>query len=396
MARAVAGEASVPFYSVSAAQMIELFAGVGAARVRDLFKRAKEKAPCIIFIDEIDAIGRVRNSAGAFAGNDERDQTINQLLTEMDGFSANLGVVVIAATNRPDILDPALTRPGRFDRKITLELPGLNAREAILKVHAENKPFELDVSMNNVAKMTVGFSGAQLANLMNEAAIVATRRGLTKISFDNIKEALDRMILGLEKPDIIVSDNKKKLVAYHEAGHALAALKVGTFDTLSRVSIVPRGSSGGVTIFTQESDITDMSLYSRQYLENNLVVSLGGRVAEEIVFGQENVTTGASADLERVQMIARKMVTNYGFCNEKLGHLGWPSHTNKFDIVYSEQTAHLIDNEIKMLSNEAYIRAKNILIQNLTSLHKIANALIEKESLTGEEIVEMIGPVKKI
>jgi cell division protease FtsH len=390
LAKAVAGEAEVPFFSASAAQLIELFVGVGAARVRDLFKRAKEKAPCIIFIDEIDAIGKTRSSASSLTGSDERDQTINQLLTEMDGFTPNLGVVVIAATNRPDILDSALTRPGRFDRQIALELPGLQAREAILNVHARDKPFSPDVKLYDIAKMTVGFSGAQLANLLNEAAIIATRKGQTNITNANIQDALDRITLGLEKPDIIMSDAKKRLIAFHEAGHALTALKVGAFDTLSKVTIIPRGSAGGVTVFTQDAEHIDISLYTRQYLENQLVVALGGRVAEEIIFGEENVTTGATMDLERVQMIARKMVTNFGFSGDKLGHLSWPTHSNKFDIIYSEQTAHLIDTEIKRLANEAYIRTKNILIQNLDALHKIANALIEKETLTAEDIDELL------
>jgi cell division protease FtsH len=390
LAKAVAGEAEVPFFSASAAQLIELFVGVGAARVRDLFKRAKEKAPCIIFIDEIDAIGKTRSSASSLTGSDERDQTINQLLTEMDGFTPNLGVVVIAATNRPDILDSALTRPGRFDRQIALELPGLQAREAILNVHARDKPFSLDVKLQDIAKMTVGFSGAQLANLLNEAAIIATRKGQTSITNANIQDALDRITLGLEKPDIIMSDAKKRLIAFHEAGHALTALKVGAFDTLSKVTIIPRGSAGGVTVFTQDAEHIDISLYTRQYLENQLVVALGGRVAEEIIFGEENVTTGATMDLERVQMIARKMVTNFGFSGDKLGHLSWPTHSNKFDIIYSEQTAHLIDTEIKRLANEAYIRTKNILIQNLDALHKIANALLEKETLTAEDIDELL------
>ena len=390
LAKAVAGEADVPFFSVSAAQLIELFAGVGAARVRDLFKRAKEKAPCIIFIDEIDAIGKTRSSASSLTGNDERDQTINQLLTEMDGFTPNLGVVVIAATNRPDILDSALTRPGRFDRQIALELPGLQAREAILNVHAREKPFSPEVKLHDIAKMTVGFSGAQLANLLNEAAIIATRKGQSNITNMNIQDALDRITIGLEKPDIIVSDAKKRLVAFHEAGHALTALKVGAFDTLAKVTIIPRGGTGGVTVFTQDAEHIDSGLYTRQYLENQLVVALGGRVAEEIIFGEGNVTTGATMDLERVQMIARKMVTNFGFSGDKLGHLSWPAHSNKFDVIYSEQTAHLIDAEIKHLANEAYIRAKNILIQNLDSLHRIAGALIEKETLTAEEIDELL------
>ena len=390
LAKAVAGEADVPFFSVSAAQLIELFAGVGAARVRDLFKRAKEKAPCIIFIDEIDAIGKTRSSASSLTGNDERDQTINQLLTEMDGFTPNLGVVVIAATNRPDILDSALTRPGRFDRQIALELPGLQAREAILNVHAREKPFSPDVKLHDIAKMTVGFSGAQLANLLNEAAIIATRKGQSDITNTNIQDALDRITIGLEKPDIIVSDAKKKLIAFHEAGHALTALKVGAFDTLAKVTIIPRGGTGGVTVFTQDAEHIDSGLYTRQYLDNQLVVALGGRVAEEIIFGQENVTTGATMDLERVQMIARKMVTSFGFSGDKLGHLSWPAHSNKFDVIYSEQTAHLIDAEIKHLANEAYIRAKNILIQNLDALHRIANALIEKETLSAEDIDELL------
>lgn len=387
LAKAVAGEAGVPFFSSSAAEFIELFVGVGASRIRTLFKKAKEKAPCIIFIDEIDAVGKSRSAGGGFAGNDEREQTINQLLTEMDGFESGSGVVVIAATNRPDILDSALVRPGRFDRQITLDLPGIKAREAILKVHAIGKPFAEDVNMESVAKMTAGFSGAQLANLLNEAAILAARRNLTTIGNKEIDEALEKGFLGLEKPDTIVSKEKKLLVAFHEAGHALVALKIGDYDSIKKVTIIPRGKAGGVTIFEQNADRIESGLYSKKYLENQLAVALGGRVAEELFVGASNVTTGAYSDLERVQQIARAMIMHYGF-SEKLGQVGW-KEGGRFETPYSDTTMHEIDQEVIKLSSTAYTRAKNILNNHLDLLKDIAQLLIDKETISGDDILQL-------
>lgn len=387
LAKAVAGEAGVPFFSSSAAEFIELFVGVGASRIRTLFKKAKEKAPCIIFIDEIDAVGKSRSSGGGFGGNDEREQTINQLLTEMDGFVSGSGVVVIAATNRPDILDSALVRPGRFDRQITLDLPGIKAREAILKVHAQGKPFNKDVNMESVAKMTAGFSGAQLANLLNEAAILAARRNMESIGNKEIDDALEKGFLGLEKPDLVVSKEKKLLVAFHEAGHALVALKIGDYDSIKKVTIIPRGKAGGVTIFEQNPDRIEMGLYSKKYMENQLAVALGGRVAEELFLGAANVTTGAYSDLERVQQVGRAMVMHYGF-TEKLGHVGW-REGSKLETSYSDKTLYEIDQEVIKLSITAYTRAKNILNNHIDLLKDIAHLLIDRETISGDDILRL-------
>uniref|UniRef100_A0A6C0BH49 AAA+ ATPase domain-containing protein n=1 Tax=viral metagenome TaxID=1070528 RepID=A0A6C0BH49_9ZZZZ len=386
LAKAVAGEANVPFLSSSASEFIELFVGVGAARIRDLFKKAKEKAPCIIFIDEIDAIGKARSS-GNMPGNDERDQTINQLLTEMDGFDTSAGIVIIGATNRADILDSALVRPGRFDRQITLELPGIKAREAILDVHAKGKPLDESVNLAKVAKNTPGFSGAQLANLLNESAILAARKGKETISTIDIDEALDRIYLGLAKTDVVVSLDKRKLVAFHEAGHALVALKIGDFDFIKKVSIIPRGGAGGVTVFEQDTERSESGLYSRKYLENQLAVALGGRVAEEIAVGLPNITTGAYSDLERVQQIARSMVVNYGF-SDKLGHASWKQNEG-FNKIYSEKTLLEIDSEVKKLVEMAYKRAKNIILNNMELFKDISDMLIEKETINSDDIQMM-------
>lgn len=393
ISKAVAGEAGVPFFSCSAAEFIELFVGVGASRIRNIFKKAKEKAPCIIFIDEIDAIGRARSSGNAMGNNDEREQTINQLLTEMDGFENNRGIVVIAATNRPDILDPALVRPGRFDRQIALELPSKKARQEILSVHARDKPFAdcVNANMEDVAAITAGFSGADLANLMNESAILAARLGKEKIEFEDIEHALDRILLGLHHKDVIVSKEKRRLTAYHEAGHALVALKIGEFDTIKKVSIVPRGKTGGVTMF--EQDANEGGLYSKRYLENQLAVALGGRVAEELVVGQGDITTGASGDLERVQQIARAMVMKYGF-SERIGHVSWsPSQSGG----HSETTAYEIDCEVRELAQVAYKRASNIINNNTDLLRRIADKLLECEVISGAEIKELAATnVKRI
>ena len=377
LAKAIAGEADVPFFAISASEFVELFVGAGALKIRNLFKKAKDKAPCIIFIDEIDAIGKKRSSNASFnGGNDEREQSINQLLTEMDGFESNKGIVVIGATNRSDILDPALVRPGRFDRQILLELPNVKAREDILKVHSRGKPFKEGVEMKDIARITSGFSGAELANLLNEAAIFAARKCNTMIEMDDVENALERIILGLEKKDSLVSPEKKLITAYHEAGHAIVAYKIGEFDNIKKVTIIPRGNAGGLTMF----EANENGLYKKEYLENQLAVALGGRVAEFLILG-ENVTTGAQSDLQRVQHIARDMIMKYGFSNS-FGHVGWYND-------YSDETCYRIDNEVMCLSNTAYERAKEILLNNRVLLDKVADLLIEKETINLQDIIEL-------
>lgn len=386
LAKAVAGEAGVPFFAVPASSFVELFVGVGASRVRDLFKKANENAPCIIFIDEIDAIGKSRSSGNAIGGgNDEREQTINQLLTEMDGFNGTNGIVVIAATNRPDILDPALVRPGRFDRVISLDPPTLKDREAILGIHTQGKPLDDTVELTELARGTVGLSGAELANICNEAAIVAARRSSDKISMNDFVSAIDRVLLGPEKKNSLISEKKKKIVAAHEAGHAIVAMKVGDYDTVSKISIVPRGKSGGVTMFEQNAENAESGLYSRKYLEDKLAVALGGRAAEEIVLGYNNITTGAYSDMEVAQQLARAMVVDYGF-SDKLGPVSWANKQGTLTSPYSNTTLLKIDNEVKELIDEAYKRAKNIISNNSTMFNEIAQTLYEKEVLDRKSV----------
>lgn len=389
LAKAVAGEAGVPFFAVPASSFVELFVGVGASRVRDLFKQANAAAPCIIFIDEIDAIGKARNSGGGFGGNDEREQTINQLLTEMDGFSGNNGVVVMAATNRPDILDPALVRPGRFDRTITLDPPTLKDREAILKIHTKNKPLDDSVELSDIAKNTIGLSGAELANISNEAAIVAARRESDTISAQDFTSAIDRVLLGPEKKNSLISEKKKRIVAAHEAGHALVALKVGEYDAVSKISIVPRGRSGGVTMFEQNAENAESGLYSQKYLENRLAVALGGRAAEEIVFGESNITTGAYSDMEVAQQLARAMVSDYGF-SELLGPVSWANKTNSISSPFANQTMQDIDREVIRLVKNAYTRAKNLINNNKQLFNEIAEKLYVKEVLSKGDVEDIV------
>ncbi|KAJ6414351.1 hypothetical protein OIU84_007047 [Salix udensis] len=395
LARAVAGEAGVPFFSCAASEFVELFVGVGASRVRDLFEKAKSKAPCIVFIDEIDAVGRQRG-AGLGGGNDEREQTINQLLTEMDGFSGNSGVIVLAATNRPDVLDSALLRPGRFDRQVTVDRPDVAGRVKILQVHSRGKALAKDVDFEKIARRTPGFTGADLQNLMNEAAILAARRELKEISKDEISDALERIIAGPEKKNAVVSDEKKKLVAYHEAGHALVGALMPEYDPVAKISIIPRGQAGGLTFFAPSEERLESGLYSRSYLENQMAVALGGRVAEEVIFGQENVTTGASNDFMQVSRVARQMVERFGF-SKKIGQIaiGGPGG-NPFlgqqmssQKDYSMATADVVDAEVRDLVETAYTRATQIITTHIDILHKLAQLLIEKESVDGEEFMSL-------
>lgn len=393
LAKAIAGEAGVPFFAVSASGFIELFVGTGSARVRSLFTSAKENAPCIVFIDELDAIGKARSAnGGGIGGNDEREQTINQLLTEMDGFTENAGVVVISATNRPDILDPALVRPGRFDRLITLDPPTLKDREAILKIHTKNKPLSEDVDLQEIARTTIGLSGAELANIANEASILTARRNGDAVSMKDFAEAIDRVLLGPEKKNALISEKKKRIVAAHEAGHAVVGLMVGEYDEVTKISIVPRGKSGGVTMFEQSPENAESGLYSKQYLENRLAVALGGRAAEEICFGEENITTGAYSDMEIVQQLARSMVVNYGF-SEKLGTVSWANKGNGFTSEFSNTTIAEIDAEVIALTKQAYNRAKTIIKANTRLFNEITEQVYLKELLDKNDIDTIIEQV---
>ncbi|MDX2097752.1 MAG: ATP-dependent zinc metalloprotease FtsH3 [Leptolyngbyaceae cyanobacterium bins.59] len=397
LARAVAGEAGVPFFSISGSEFVEMFVGVGASRVRDLFEQAKANAPCIVFIDEIDAVGRQRG-AGLGGGNDEREQTLNQLLTEMDGFEGNTGIIVIAATNRPDVLDAALLRPGRFDRQVVVDRPDYAGRLEILKVHSRGKTLSKDVDLEKIARRTPGFTGADLSNLLNEAAILAARRNLTEISMDEVNDAIDRVLAGPEKKDRVMSEKRKQLVAYHEAGHALVGALMPDYDPVQKISIIPRGRAGGLTWFTPSEDRMDSGLYSRAYLQNQMAVALGGRIAEEIIFGEEEVTTGASNDLQQVARVARQMITRYGM-SERLGPVALGRQQgNMFlgrDIAaerdFSEETAATIDDEVRSLVEQAYQRAKAVLTQNRIVLDRLADLLIEKETVDAEELQDLLA-----
>ncbi len=396
LARAVAGEAGVPFFSISGSEFVEMFVGVGASRVRDLFEQAKANSPCIVFIDEIDAVGRQRG-AGLGGGNDEREQTLNQLLTEMDGFEGNTGIIIIAATNRPDVLDAALLRPGRFDRQVVVDRPDFAGRLEILAVHAKGKTLAQDVDLEKIARRTPGFTGADLSNLLNEAAILAARRNLTEISMDEINDAVDRVLAGPEKKDRVMSEKRKTLVAYHEAGHALVGALMPEYDPVQKITIIPRGRAGGLTWFLPSED----RMQSRTYLRNQMAVALGGRIAEEIVFGESEVTTGASSDLQQVANIARQMVMRFGMSDE-LGPVALGrSSGNMFlgrDIAterdFSEETAAMIDSEVNKLVAEAYNRAKNLLVHNRSILDRIAQMLIERETVDAEELEEIIQSSK--
>nr|WP_273039437.1 ATP-dependent zinc metalloprotease FtsH3 [Iningainema tapete] len=397
LARAVAGEAGVPFFSISGSEFVEMFVGVGASRVRDLFEQAKANAPCIVFIDEIDAVGRQRG-AGLGGGNDEREQTLNQLLTEMDGFEGNTGIIIIAATNRPDVLDAALLRPGRFDRQVVVDRPDYAGRVEILKVHARGKTLAKDVDLERIARRTPGFTGADLSNLLNEAAILAARRNLTEISMDEINDAIDRVLAGPEKKDRVMSEKRKQLVAYHEAGHALVGALMPDYDPVQKISIIPRGRAGGLTWFTPSEDRMDTGLYSRAYLENQMAVALGGRIAEELIYGDEEVTTGASNDLQQVARVARQMVTRFGM-SDSLGPVALGRQQgNMFlgrDIMaerdFSEETAAAIDEEVRKLVDTAYKRAKEVLVSNRHILDQLASMLVEKETVDAEELQDVLA-----
>lgn len=396
LAKAVAGEAGVPFFSISGSEFVEMFVGVGASRVRDLFEQAKSNAPCIVFIDEIDAVGRQRG-AGLGGGNDEREQTLNQLLTEMDGFEGNTGIIIIAATNRPDVLDSALMRPGRFDRQVVVDRPDYAGRLEILRVHARGKTLAKDVDLERIARRTPGFTGADLSNLLNEGAILAARRNLTEISMDEVNDAIDRVLAGPEKKDRVMSERRKTLVAYHEAGHALIGALMPDYDPVQKISIIPRGAAGGLTWFTPSEERMDSGLYSRSYLENQMAVALGGRLAEEIVFGEEEVTTGASNDLQQVARVARQMVMRFGM-SDRLGPVALGRQQGNMFLGreisserdFSEETAAAIDEEVRVLVDRAYVRAKDVLQQNRQVLDKLAQMLIEKETVDSEELQELL------
>ena len=386
LSRAVAGEAKVPFFSISGSDFVEMFVGVGASRVRDLFEEAKKNAPCIIFIDEIDAVGR-RRGAGLGGGHDEREQTLNQLLVEMDGFGVNEGIIVMAATNRPDILDPAILRPGRFDRQIVVPPPDVKAREQILAVHSKKKTFAEDVDMKLIAKNTSGFVGADLENLLNEAALLAARQDHTAIEQKDIEDAMVKVTMGPEKRTRVRSDKEKRLVAYHEAGHAVVSKFLPTQDPVHEISIIPRGMAGGYTMYRPSED---KSFISKTEMEEQIISLLGGRVAEELVI--KDISTGASNDIERATAIAKSMITKYGM-NERLGTVTYGSESQEVFLgrdlaqekTYSEETAAIIDEEIKKMISKSYQRAKELLEQNMDKLDAVATVLIEKEKITEEE-----------
>merc|ERR1719324_523237 len=398
LARAIAGEAGVPFVSASGSEFVEMFVGVGASRVRDLFSQAKKNAPCIVFIDEIDAIGGARagGQGGGMGGggNDEREQTLNQILTEMDGFDGNSGVIVLAATNRADILDPALIRPGRFDRRVPVDLPDVKGRLDILKVHARGKPIAAECDLAIVAKRTTGFSGASLANLMNEAAIVAARNDKAEISYDEIDYAIDRATVGLQKTTGTSFPARQRLVAYHEAGHAVAGLLTPDYDMVTKVTIIPRtNGAGGFTLFTPSEERLESGMYSKKYLESQLVVALGGRVAEEIVFGDDEVTTGASNDLQQVRNIARRMVAQWGFANDQMGAapVAWevPEGNGLMQQkAASAETEREIDEQVQRLVSNAYDTCYKLLSENKALMDTMVDRLIEEETIDYDELTK--------
>ena len=392
LAKAVSGEAGVPFFSISGSDFVEMFVGVGASRVRDLFEQAKKNAPCIVFIDEIDAVGRHRG-AGLGGGHDEREQTLNQLLVEMDGFGVNEGVIVLAATNRPDILDPALLRPGRFDRRVVVGLPDIKGREEILKVHSRGKPLSPDVDLKDLARSTPGFTGADLENLLNESALLAARKGKKQITMDEIKEATFKVVIGPEKKSRVMSDKEKRLTAYHEAGHAIAVKVASTTNKVDRVSIIPSGLAGGYTAHKPEEDI---SYKTKSQLIEEIIISLGGRAAEELVLGE--ISTGAYSDLKHANTIARNMITKYGM-SEELENMFFGDENDEVFLgksyghsqYFSEQMSSKIDLEVKKIIDDAYNRTKAILNENIQRLHDVAQALLDKERLEGYEFDQIFN-----
>ncbi|QHS09546.1 ATP-dependent zinc metalloprotease FtsH [Sinimarinibacterium sp. NLF-5-8] len=389
LARAIAGEAGVPFFTISGSDFVEMFVGVGASRVRDMFEQAKKHAPCIIFIDEIDAVGRHRG-AGLGGGHDEREQTLNQLLVEMDGFEGNEGVIVIAATNRPDVLDPALLRPGRFDRQVVVPLPDVRGREQILKVHMRAVPLAENVKPNIIARATPGFSGADLANLVNEAALFAARANKRLVDHDDFERAKDKIMMGAERRSMVMSDDEKRLTAYHEAGHAIVGLSVPDHDPVYKVTIIPRGRALGVTMFLPEEDRYSLT---RERLNSQICSLFGGRLAEEIIFGADKVTTGASNDIERATEIARNMVTKWGM-SDRLGPLSYSEDNGEVFLGksvtqtkhVSDDTAHAIDEEVRQVIERNYQRAKQILESNLDKLHAMSDALMKYETIDAEQL----------
>ena len=389
LARAIAGEANVPFFTISGSDFVEMFVGVGASRVRDMFEQAKKHAPCIVFIDEIDAVGRHRG-AGLGGGNDEREQTLNQLLVEMDGFEGNDGVILIAATNRPDVLDPALLRPGRFDRQIVVPNPDVTGREKILNVHIKKVRTSPDIDSRTIARGTPGFSGADLANLVNEAALLAARVGKRLVTMVEFEQAKDKVMMGAERRSLVMSEDEKKLTAYHEAGHAVVGFFSPASDPIHKATIIPRGRALGMVIRLPEGDRLSVS---REKLEADIAVAMGGRVAEELIFGHDKVTAGASSDIEQATKIARHMVTQWGM-SEKLGPVGYAENQQEVFLGHqlhsqksiSEATAQAIDSEIRVLMDRGYHRARTMLTERLDRLHSFAQALLEYETLTGEEI----------
>ena len=392
LAKAIAGEAKVPFFSISGSDFVEMFVGVGASRVRDMFEQAKKSAPCIIFIDEIDAVGRSRG-VGMGGGNDEREQTLNQLLVEMDGFSGNEGVIVIAATNRPDVLDPALLRPGRFDRQVEVPLPDIRGREQILKVHLKKVPMGDDIKANVIARGTPGFSGADLANLVNEAALFAARADKKVVDMNDMEDAKDKVLMGAERRSMVMSDEEKKCTAYHEAGHAIVGRLVPEHDPVYKVTIIPRGRALGVTMFLPERDQISIS---KRKLESQLSSLYGGRLAEEIIFGADAVTTGASNDIERASAIARNMITQWGF-SEKLGPLNYGQDENAMGYtggqskMISDVTTQAINDEVRELIDRNFQRAKKILNENIDILHSMTDALVKYETLNSDQLDQLMA-----
>jgi cell division protease FtsH len=393
LARAIAGEANVPFFTISGSDFVEMFVGVGASRVRDMMEQGKKNAPCIIFIDEIDAVGRSRG-AGLGGGNDEREQTLNQLLVEMDGFETNEGVIIIAATNRPDVLDPALIRPGRFDRQVIIPNPDIIGREAILKIHIKNITVGPDVKLRTIARGTPGFSGADLANLTNEAALLAARKNKRIVTMEDNEEAKDKVMMGAERRSMVMTEDDRKLTAYHEGGHAIIALNEEASDPIHKATIIPRGRALGVVWTLPERDKYS---HTREYMEANISKAMGGRVAEEIIFGHNKVTSGASSDIQMATSLAKDMVTKFGMSNE-LGPLSYGANQDEVFLGrqiarhehMSEETAKKVDAEVKKIVDAGYQKAKKILTEKLSDLHKLAKALLIYETLSGEEIKDLV------